>query len=237
MNLQTQLPQLTFSLNTRHEATFEYFYSGNNAEIVTQLKKTASGHGEQMIYLHGTRGQGCSYLLQAACHYASLHQLTSVYLPLTHLLTLSKEVLQGLESLSLICIDDLEALVLDPSWEEALFHLYNRIHDAGGHIIMAAHTLPQNLPLTLPDLVSRLSWGVVYAMRPLNDDEKLQVLAIHADRRGIYLSDEAARYLLRHCPRHLRTLLSALDVLDQASLAAKRGITIPFIKEVLEITA
>jgi DnaA family protein len=49
------------------------------------------------------------------------------------------------------------------------------------------------------------------------------------------LSEEVAKYILTHCPRHTRTLLAALDALDKASLAAKRRLTIPFVKEVLQI--
>src|SRR4029078_5447301 len=86
----------------------------------------------------------------------------------------------------------------------------------------------------LPDLLSRLSWGMVFKLSPLADDEKLTVLTRRANGRGIGLPEEVAKYLLTHCPRHMATLFAALDALDKASLAAKRRLTIPFVKEVLE---
>jgi DnaA family protein len=228
-----RLAQLTLSLNPREEATFDHFYEGSNVEIIAQLKKIAQGQGEQVIYLYGQAGEGLSHLLQAACHAAHQHQLTSVYLPLAELAPLSTEVLLGLETLSLICIDDLEAITGKADWEEALFHLYNRIYDTGGRIVMAAHHAPHALSIALPDLASRLSWGVVYALHPLTDDDKLAILHQHAARRGIQLSEEVGLYLLRHCPRHLPRLLAVLSALDKASLAVKRSITIPLVKEVL----
>ncbi len=228
-------PQLTLGLSLKDEATFENFISGDNGEMVDVLKNTAGGQGDRRVYLCGTRGFGCSHLLQACCYYAHQHHISSVYLPLSQSASLTPEVLAGLESLGVVCIDDLHMIAGQPEWEEAIFHLYNRIHDAGGSIVMAANDLPKNLALKLPDLVSRLSWGVVYQLHALTDNEKLIVLTMRAKRRGMSLPDEVGRYILTHCPRHMRTLIAALDALDNASLAAQRRLTIPFVKEVLQI--
>jgi DnaA family protein len=233
--MHKQSAQLTLGLSLKDEATFSNFHAVNNAEIIAELKKAASGQGEKMIYLCGTRGQGCSHLLQAACHYAHQHRITSVYLPLANLKSLTPEILNGLESLKLVCIDDLQVIAGHPEWEEAVFHLYNRIYDSGGRIIIAANDLPKSINLGLSDLVSRLSWGIVFQLHPLADEEKLSILIARANRRGISLSEEVGKYILTHCPRHMGTLVAALDVLDKASLAAQRRLTIPFVKEVLEI--
>src|SRR3990167_1168787 len=233
--MQDLLAQLTLGLSSKDESTYDNFWAGKNAEIVAALKQSASGRGEKIIYLCGARGHGRSHLLQAACHYAYQHQLTSVYLPLANLIALSPEVLSDLETLNLICIDDLQVIAGKRDWELALFNLYNRINDSGGSIIIAAQYLPKALNLTLPDLVSRLAAGVVYQLQALTDDEKLSVLIMRAERRGIHLSEEVAKYILTHCPRHMGTLFAALDALDKASLAAQRRLTIPFVKEVLEV--
>ncbi len=231
-----QKTQLTLGLHLKDEATFDNFYCGKNTEIVNILKKAIHGESEKIIFLHGNRGQGCSHLLQACCHEAYQHQISSVYLPFNYLLeSTHAELLQGLESLNVVCFDDLHVIAGRADWEEAVFHLYNRIYDQGGTIIMAAQDSPKVLSFQLPDLISRLSWGMVYKLYPLTDDEKLAALMMRAHRRGIGLSEEVGRYLLRHCPRHMATLFAAFDTLDKASLAAQRRLTIPFIKEVLEI--
>jgi DnaA family protein len=227
--------QLTLGIPLKDEATFANFYAAKNAEIVAELKKTASGVGEASIYICATRSQGCSHLLQASCHYAHQHQLRSIYLPLASLITHSASVLEGFEPVALVCLDDLEVIAGKPEWEKAVFHLYNRIYDAGGHMLFAADDLPQSIHLILPDLISRLSAGMVYQLHPLTDTEKLFALTMHAEQRGINLSEEVGKYILTHCPRHMGTLLSVLDVLDRASLAAQRRLTIPFVKEVLQL--
>jgi len=227
--------QLTLGLNLKDEATFNNFYAGKNEEIVAGLKQTSGGEGEHIVYLCGSRGQGRSHLLQACCHHASQHKITSVYLPLGSLQSLSPDLLMGLETLGLVCIDDLHMIAGQRDWEEAIFNLYNRIYDVGGRVIIAADELPKAIHLTLPDLESRLSWGIVYQLHTLTDAEKLSVLTKRANNRGISLSEEVGKYMLTHCSRHMGALFSALDALDKASLAAQRRLTIPFVKEVLQI--
>lgn len=227
--------QLALGLTLKDEATFENFYTTRNGEVIAELKKMISGGDERVVYICGARGQGRSHLLQAACHYAHQHQMSSAYLPLADLISLTPEVLNGFELLSLVCIDDLHRIAGQPQWEETIFHLYNRIYDSGGKIIIAANDLPKSIHLELPDLTSRLSWGMTFQLHSLTDAEKLSILTLRAKHRGISLSEEVGKYLLTHCPRNMGTLFAALDVLDKASLAAQRRLTIPFVKEVLEI--
>ena len=133
----------------------------------------------------------------------------------------------------LLCIDDLHVIAGNQIWEEAIFHLFNRIYDLGGHIVFAANDLPKALNIHLPDLISRLSWGIVYQMHSLNDHEKLAAIIMRADRRGFKLSEEVGKFIITHYPRHMGGLFTALETLDKASLAAQRRLTIPFVKEVL----
>lgn len=227
--------QFLLPLSLKDDATFSNFYSGKNEEKILALKLAVSGAGEKLIYLCGVRGQGCSHLLQACCHHAQCANRTSVYLPLANLLSFTPEILNGFETLSLICIDDLQVIAGHKEWEEAIFHLYNRVNDAGGNMIVAAQGLPKSMQLTLPDLISRLASGIIYQLHPLTDEEKLWVLMMRAERRGISLAEEVAKYILTHCPRHMGTLFAALDALDKASLALHRRLTIPFVKEILQI--
>lgn len=227
--------QLTLGVGLRDEATFANYHAGKNNHLVEELKKTASGQGEEVIYFYGTGGEGRTHLLQASCHMANQHQLTSVYIPLASLIDYSQDIFEGLESLSLICIDDIHLIAGRPKWEEAIFHAYNRIRDAGGRLIVTANLAPKALGVSLPDLVSRLEWGMVFQLQSLSDAEKIEILMMRAKLRGMTLVEEVSRFILNHCPRHMSTLFAALDTLDKTSLAAQRKLTIPFVKTVLQI--
>ena len=104
----------------------------------------------------------------------------------------------------------------------------------GGRLLASADSSPQNLPVSLPDLGSRLGWGPVYQLRPLTDQQKIEALTKHAARRGLDLPADSARYILHHAVRDMASLVRILERLDQASLAAQRRLTVPFIKTVLK---
>jgi DnaA family protein len=85
----------------------------------------------------------------------------------------------------------------------------------------------------LPDLLSRLSWGITMLTHAPNEAEKIELLRRKAQERGFDLPFESAVYLLQRSPRDLGSLLKIIQDLDHASLSAQRKLTIPFVRSVL----
>jgi DnaA family protein len=229
------ITQLTLGVDLKDEATFANYFAGKNGPLIQALEASAEGVGERVMYFCGGGGEGRTHLLQACCYAANKTRRTSVYLPMANLIAYTPDIFDGLESLQLICIDDLHLLAGRPEWEISFFHAYNRIRDAGGSLVVSANVMPKFLGLVLPDLVSRLTWGIVFQLQPLSDEEKLQVLLLRAERRGMTLPEDVGKFILHHCPRHMAMLFAAFEALDKASLAAQRKLTIPFVKSVLQI--
>ena len=219
--------QLPLGVQLSVHARFDNFHPGPNREAVAAVRRLAEGEGG-LVYLHGCPGSGRSHLLQAACALAG----TAVYLPLS-VLPPEGAVFEGLEDSPLVCVDDLETVAGNAAAEGALFALFNAVRDQGGGLLFAAADRPEALGLGLPDLVSRLNWGLVYGLKRLDDAERIAALRCHAEARGLELPEEVGRYLLRRCPRDLASLCDLLDTLDLASLAAQRRLTVPFVREVL----
>ncbi len=228
-----QLRQLALGIVWNAEATLEQYVPGPNADALAALRGDL-GDGAAPLLLYGGRGSGKTHLLQAACR--DLAADGSSYVPLASARDLSPELLQGLEMLPLVALDDLQAVAGDRLWEEAIFHLFNRLQAHGGRLLMAGRESPAHLPLLLPDLVSRLQWGLVYRLQPLAEADLLLALQRRARQRGLELPHETAQYLLRRVPRDSHTLFGLLDVLDRAALAAQRRLTVPFVRQVLDVS-
>ncbi|CAK0760368.1 DnaA regulatory inactivator Hda [Gammaproteobacteria bacterium] len=224
-NLST-VNQLPLRFRVREGMSFDDYLPGSNGEAVDLLRRDT----ESYAYLWGTAGVGKSHLLQAACRIRE----SAAYLPLGELVDHDPGVLEGLEGLDLVCLDDLERIAGHGAWERALCDLYNRLREAGVRLRAAGGAAPTALGLTLADLVSRLGWGPVYHLQGLDDSDKATALRLRAHSRGMDLSEEVARYLLRRQPRDNASLFALLDDLDQASLAAQRRLTIPFVRIVLD---
>ena len=75
---------------------------------------------------------------------------------------------------------------------------------------------------------------MVYHVRELDEAGRARALELRAAQRGLKLPAETLDYLMKRMPRDLRSLFDILDELDEASLAAQRRLTIPFIREALE---
>lgn len=227
--------QLALDLELREDTTFSNFYPGRNQEILTVLQEIARGRGESFVYLWGNKGVGRTHLLQACCHVADQLKLSPIYIPLVHIDQLTPEIFENLESLHLICIDDVDCIAGRPAWEEAFFHFYNHLREAGKRLVVTGNVPPRELGLALQDLVSRLSWGLTYQIHPLTDIEKLHALLLKANARGLDLPEKVAEFLIKRWPRDIGSLFDALDRLDHASLQAKKKLSVPFVKSVLEI--
>ncbi len=227
------LRQLTLSLGLRDSHTFANFYSKNNLQLVSQLENVSQPNSDQYIYMWGEQGTGRTHLLQACCHSVTKQGHTSFYLPLASHKDLKPEMLEDLSSVDCVCIDDIQSVCGNSAWEEALFHLYNETQTNNTKLIISGNKAPAHLEIKLADLKSRLSQGVIFQVGSLSDEDKQAVLIMRAKRRGMKLTNEVAHYLLNHWDRDIHALINLLDKLDEASLASKRHLTIPFVKEVL----
>ncbi|MGL5948517.1 MAG: DnaA inactivator Hda [Aeromonas sp.] len=231
-----QPAQLSLAMQLPDDETFGSFYPGNNAHLITALKNAAIGQGAPFIYVWGAHGAGCSHLLHAACAEVNARDEAAAYLCFSHLAQLEPRILDGLESFALVCIDSVDAIAGQSRWEQALFDFYNRWQEKGhGSLVVAGCSAPRKLGLTLPDLASRLDWGVTFHLDELDDEGKLSALQLRAALRGFSLPTDVGRFLLNRLSRDMRTLLATLNALDNASFHAKRKLTIPFVKETLKL--
>ena len=232
MTLTRQLP-LNFEF--RVNQTFDDFFSGSNLEVINHLKKTIEGNGERLIFLWGQSGQGKSHLLQACCHQAQSQQLSSFYFAFSAFELPDSVMLSGLDKLDIICFDNIQHIAGNPIWEQAFFNFFNLHRDQDHTLILSASCPPNEIAFQLPDLKTRLNWGLTLKIQPLCDEERITALIFKAGRMGFEISPQVGRFLLTHYDRDLSSLWVLLTKLDRASLAAKRKLTLPFLKQILNV--
>lgn len=222
-------PQLPLPFKLQDVFNFENFIASDN-EIVVQALKNPN---EPFIYLWGEAGTGKTHLLQSACQHQTEQAGTACYLAAKEIATNPPSILEGLANLNLVCLDDIDTFFGQATWEEALFNLFNQIKQANGRLVVSASFSPQQANIILNDLKSRLNSGLPLNLTTLNDEDTIKVLQTRAQQLGLELNHETARYLMTRFPRDINTLRGLLEQLDQASLAAQRKLTIPFLKTTL----
>jgi DnaA-homolog protein len=218
------ISQLALNIRLRDDATFEN-YIGDAARKIQGT--------DRIQYLWGPSGSGKSHLLQALCHKANVKQEESIYLqdPGSH----APEILDSLESFSLVCLDDIHQITGDESWELELFHLMNSVKDGDTRLVVSASSPSARLNCVLPDLASRLRAAVAVETDALDDQQKLGMLKRRADNRGFTLNDEVARFILDRSPRDMHHLVGLLAKLEVETLRQQKKLTIPFVKKTLQL--
>ncbi len=221
--------QLILNFDLRDIARFENFIIDDNQNLINELRDEK----QLCIFFYGLSGSGKTHLLHSLCHEYTNQGKSVTYIPLAQHEELSPEIFSGLENMNLVCIDDIQIIAGMADWETELFHLYNRLRDNKGKIVVSSAMSLKSLSLNLADLRSRFSWGPVYQIKSLTDDNKCLALQQHAKARGLELTDEVCDYLLSRYTRDVSSLFDMLETLDKAALVAKRKITIPFVRKIL----
>jgi DnaA family protein len=217
------MKQLALDIAQPPAPTLDNFVPGRNAELVVALYSLANGSGERFIYVWGAPGSGRSHLLRATVDAARAEGRRASMFD------------AGADEFetpgdALCAADDVQ--LLSPRAQIALFNLHNSLHAGGGALLASGDAAPAQLALRA-DLVTRLGSGLVYQVHSLNEEEKVAALRRHAQARGFRLSQEVVAYLLRHVQRDLPSLLALLDALDRYSIASRRAITLPLLRELM----
>jgi DnaA family protein len=211
---------------------FSSYHAGPNTAVIAALSDLSNVGPSPALFLYGASGTGKTHLLQALCVQAS-QQKPATYLPLRELHGLGPDLLSGAEYMSVVCLDDVGVITQQLEWNRALFNLHRELEERGGKLVLADEQPPASIDWALRDLSSRVLAGTILRLQPLSEPEQVIALRMHAEQRGLELSDEVASFLLRRLPRDMHSLCKFLDELDIASLTAQRKLTVPFVKQVL----
>jgi len=232
------VPQLPLALRYPPDQRFEAFVRAP-AGTLEQLHALAGGGAaaaaRDALYISGAAGVGKTHLLLATCAAAEAAGRRAAYFPMVAAVGRLRDALQALEGNDLIALDGLEAIAGNREDEIALFDAHNRARAAGVALVYAARDIPDAIGLTLPDLRSRLGQCTRISLAPLDDDGRREVLQQRAQRRGLVMEEAALDWLLKRVGRDLGGLTALLDKLDRASLAAQRRLTVPFLRQTLDL--
>lgn len=230
-----QNQQLPLNLSEEHPENFATFVTGRNAELVQRLTQLASAtvdvstlaataSTDRFIYLWAETGAGKSHLLQAIAYQAGARaRLIPADAP--------ESAFDYSPDVSHYLVDDADQL--DDQRQIAVFNLFNQLREQGGWLVSTGELPPANLELR-EDLRTRLGWGLIYQVHDLSDEEKIAALTQAAQRRGLEVQPGLLSYMLTHYRRDMPSLSRMIDELDHYSMAAKRTVTLPLLRELLQ---
>ncbi len=109
--------------------------------------------------------------------------------------------------------------------ETALFHLFNRIQQCDGHMLITSRSWPSGWNLKLPDLESRLRMATPLEVREPDDDLLSRLLVKLFSDRQILVDAAVIDYLVVRMERSLAAAAGIVDGLDRQAMAEGGKIT------------
>lgn len=215
--------QLIFDFADHSYPSFEKFLGHANAELLQVLQSRR----EQFVFVWGKPGSGKSHLLQAWVAAAQPYRQRAEYIDARH-----EGIGSWLSEQDCVAVDQIE--FLNETEQQQLFALFNHFQNRGHGSLLISSALPPPQLIIREDLRTRMAYCLVYEIKPLSDEEKIEALMSMAQTRQIPVDKEVFRYLLNHWRRDLDSLLLMLNTLNDYSLAQGRRITLPLLRNLLK---
>lgn len=115
-----------------------------------------------------------------------------------------------------------------------LLHIYNDIAARGGNLLLTASRPLAGWGVGLPDLSSRLRTAWTVGIGLPGDDLLGALLAKQLRDRQLSISPDVMGFLMRNMERSFASARRLVQELDRASLRARRPITLPLARAVLQ---
>jgi len=176
--------QLVLDIRPDEAPTLDNFVCGDNAELLAALAQLAAAAPAvrpqpPRLYLWGSPGSGRSHLLAATCALAHAHGRAVHRFAAAQIGDALPETPDAL-----LAIDDVEQL--SPAAQIATFNAFNRAHGNGQSLLLSGPAAPVGLVLR-EDLRTRIGQGLIFEVRPLDDDALAAILASLERKRPITL--------------------------------------------------
>ena len=229
--------QLIFPFQVNQKASFaSFFCSPDNIELMSRLADLVASKNADELIINGAEGSGKSFLMQAICNELSSSEKQFAFIPMNKAINMGVEIFQNLASLDAVCIDDLQLILSREEWETALFNLINECQQSNCSLILSFGGNQSLEDITqLPDLLSRIKRMEFMKLQAVQDEFLNQALDFVSQQLDINLEKAELEFLLKHQTREFSLLVDNLMVLDKQAASLKRKITIPLIKETLNL--
>lgn len=215
--------QLIFDFAERGYPGFDKFLGTENAELVYVLQHKH----DPFIYVWGEEGAGKSHLLRAWVAQALDAGKKAIYIDAA-----ATPLTEAAFEAEYLAIDQIEKLGNEE--QALLFAVFNRFRNSGkGFLLLSSEHTPQQLVIR-EDLRTRMAYCLVYEVKPLTDQEKIDALVSMAAARQVTIDPEIFEYLLNHWQRDMDSLMQMLDTLDNYAVTMGKRITLPLLRQLLK---
>ena len=211
-------------LNPRY--TFDNFVVGESNQLAyhaaraINIEGTDTAPGYNPLLLYAGAGMGKTHLLHAignlalerrvSVRYVTSEQFTNEFVSAINRREMP-EFRERYRGVDLLLLDDVQFLVGKEQTQEALFHTFNDLHQAGAQIVLTSDRPPETITPLEDRLRSRFQWGLVADIRPPSLETRLAMLHSWAADNSSEVPSSVLDIIAQRVSRNVRQLLGAFN--------------------------
>lgn len=223
-------PQIPLSLDDTQQFSFQHFDPAGNEQVVSYLQQFAAQTENRWPSIIGQKGFGKTHLLHALVRkFGAGSAVIDLADP-----ALEANQLHYFSNYQLLAIDNIHHGFGHPEWEEALFHLFNQLRQNQNQLAMSMEFGLQQYKIGLPDLLSRLKWGVTLELKAMNTEALINFMYILAERYHMVLSEQVIQFMINHCQRNAGEVALRVSQLAELSLSRQKRPSVPMLQTLLK---
>lgn len=240
------------------EYTFDTFVVGGNSEFANAAALSVAQNIETNQYnpllIYGGSGLGKTHLIQAIGHYylenfpeKTVHYIDANSFKREYVSSLMKKndkapsgksILEEMSdyyrnTVDLLLMDDIQDLSNQTETQNAFFHIFNSLHQAGKQIVLTSDCAPSEVELLEDRLISRFEWGLTVDVQLPSIETREAILKDKAIRHKIEVPDELITFIAESIDKDVRSLEQVIKQLMFRSTHSRSEITFELCKEVL----
>ena len=147
----------------------------------------------------------------------------------------SREFVSILSKIDLFLLDSVDCIEGKRASQERLYLIINSLIEKEKKIAFAGNFNPAKLKNTENYLISRFQWGMSTELKPIDDKTTAKIITKLAKDIRLILPEKIIEYLLTRMPRDFISIKHAITKINQASYIQKKKVTVPLIKEALNL--
>lgn len=228
--------------------TFENYCVGKSNQLAFTIAEHIANHPEKRefnpFFVYGNVGVGKTHLIQgigirikernpqARVLFITIRQFQNLYQHATieHKIP---DFINWYQSMDVILFDDLQELSGKKGTIEALFPIFNHLHQHNKKLVFSCDRPPMELDGISDRMIDRFKWGITEKLPNPDFELRKQILHFKADRNGLDLSDEIINLIAASSDSSVRELEGIVMGLYTRSITTNAPITIDLAKEVL----
>lgn len=138
------------------------------------------------------------------------------------------------QMIDVLILDDVHEFAGKEKTQDAYFHIFDHLHQAGKHLVLTSDQPPANLQGVEHRLLSRFKWGLSADLQVPDYETRVAILRNKIYKDGINVPDDVVDYIATNITQNIRELEGALISLIAQSALNHKEINVALASEMIE---